>query len=138
MSILIVGIYRYLKTGSLCATLAAYRLALGLLLRHQCLYAQLTKLQVGLHAEQCTTTANQTAIQIHRHITCLQRLDDVVLLSLVVKFDIGLVKTEGCFRVVAHVEVQFVADLTIDIHLNLLVEIEDIIVSCAFGQCGVV
>ena len=49
-----------------------------------------------------------------------------------------MVKGEGSFGVVAHVQVQLIAHLTIDIHLDLLVEIKDVVVSRAFGQRRVI
>ena len=49
-----------------------------------------------------------------------------------------MVKGEGSFGVVAHVQVQLIAHLTIDIHLNLLVEIKDVVVSRAFCQRWVI
>ena len=86
VAILIITINWHLKTGCLCTTFTRYGLTFRVLLRNQCLHFQLTKFQIGLDTKQCTTSLYQAAIQVHRHITCLQRLDNVVLLSFIVEF----------------------------------------------------
>ena len=102
------------------------------------MYLEFAELQTNFHTEQCLRTADQTAVQIHRHVTCLNRLNDIILLAFVPEFQVLLVETERCFGVVVEAEVQLVANLAVDGGLNLLIEIEDVIVTRTLGQRWVV
>ena len=81
VAILIILIDLDLKGLGLHASFRADRLRLRLLLREKGVHPQLTKLQVGLHTEQCRTTVDQTVAGVHAHVTRLQRLDNLILLT---------------------------------------------------------
>ena len=66
---------------------------------------------------------NQGAVERHVDITHLETLDDVVFFALKVQFHL-IVKRKRCLGVVIHTELQTVANLTLDIHLNALAEIK--------------
>ena len=102
------------------------------------MHAQLAELQVCLYTEQRTTTTYQTIVQRHGHITGLQGLDNIILLSFEVQLQVLLVKAERGLRVVTHIEVQLLTYFTIHAELYLLIEVKDIIVSRALCQGWVV
>ena len=131
MSILVVVIAADVELRSLCAALAAHRLRLTVLLRNQCLDLQLAELQVRLDTEQRLAAPNQRTRQVHRYVSGLNRLDDIVLFAFVVELQVLLVEREGGLGVVTHVEVQLLTHLTLDARLDLLVEIENIVVARA-------
>ena len=134
VTILVITINRHLKTGRLRATLTRHRLALAILLRQQGLYTQLTKFQICLYTEQRRTSLYQTAVQVHRHITRLYRLNDIILFALEIQLQVLLIKTKGGLRVVVHIKVQLIAHLTIHTQLNLLVKIKYIVVARTLCQ----
>ena len=136
--VLVVTVNVYLILRHLCAAFAAHTLALRVLLRHQCLHFQLAELQSYLHAEQRLRAADKTAVQIHRNVTAFYRLDNIVLLAFVRKFQVLLVKTERRLGVVVQVEVQLVAYLAVDRRLDLLVKVEDVVVARTLCQRWVV
>ena len=128
MPVLVVVVAADVELGGLRAALAADRLRLAVLLAHQSLNLQLTELQVRLDTEQRLAAPNQRARQIHRYVSGLNRLDDIVIFAFVIQFQVLLVEGKRCLRVVAHIEVQLRTYLTLDARLDLLVEVEDIIV----------
>ena len=134
VTILVITINRHLKTGRLRATLARYRLALAILLRQQRLHAQLAKLQIRLYTKQRRTSLYQTAIQVHRHITRLYRLNNIILFSLEIQFQVLLIKTKRRLRIIVHIEVQLIAHLAIHTQLNLLIKIEYVIIARTLCQ----
>ena len=134
MSVLVVTVAGDVEPRHLRAALAADGLRLAVLLADQGLDAELAELQVGLDTEQRLAAADKRRRQVHRHITCLDRLDDVILLAFVVQFEVLLVERERGLGVVTHVEVQLLAYLALDAGLDLLVEIEDVIVSRPHGK----
>ena len=131
MPVLVVAIAADVKLRRLCAALAAHRLRLAVLLGNQCLDFQLAELQIRLDTEQRLAAPNQRTRQIHRYVSGLYRLDDIVLFAFVVELQVLLVEREGRLGVVTHVEVQLLTHLTLDARLDLLVEVKDIIVSRA-------
>ena len=134
VTVLVITINRHLKTGRLCTTFARYRLALAVLLRQQCLHAQLAKLQIRLNTKQRRTSLYQTAIQVHRHITRLYRLNNIILFPLEIQFQVLLIKAERRLRIIVHIEVQLIAHLTIHTQLNLLIKIEYVIIARTLCQ----
>ena len=134
MPVLVVVITRDVELRHLCTALAAHRLSLAVLLAHQCLNAELTELQIGLDTKQCLTAANQRTRKVHRHVTRLDTLDDVVLFAFVVQFQVLLVERKRSLRVVGQVEVQFRTHFTLHARLDLLIKVKNIIVSRARGQ----
>ncbi len=137
VAVLIVGIARDIELRHLCATLAANRLALAVLLADKGLDTQFAELQIGLDTEKCLTARNKGRVQIHRHIPRLNGLDDVILLPLVGEFEVLLIERETGFGIVIEVEIQFIAHLAIDIDLYLLIEIEDVVVAGTDGKTRV-
>ena len=83
MSVLVVLVHAHLITGHLRAALRVHRLTLGVLLGDKSLYFQLAELQRRLHAKQRLRSAYQTRVQIHRHVSGLDGLNNVVFLSFV-------------------------------------------------------
>ena len=138
VTVLIIIIDRYLKVGRLRTALTRYRLTLRVLLRNQCLNTQLAKLQIRLHTKQGRTSAYQTIIQGHRHITRLQRLNNIILLTLEIQLNILLIKIKWSLRIIPHIKIQLIAHFSVHCQLNLLVKIKDIIVSRTLGQWGVI
>ena len=92
MSVLVVVIAADVELRSLCATLAAHRLRLTILLRNQRLNLQLAELQIRLDTEQRLAAPNQRARQVHRYVSGLNRLDDIVFLAFVIQFQVLLDK----------------------------------------------
>ena len=82
------------------AALTVNRLALRVLLRNQALNLQLTELQGRLESEQRLCSANKARVQVHRHITGLDRLDNIILVPLVLQLQVLLVKRETGFGIV--------------------------------------
>ena len=107
MAVLVVGITTDIEFCHLRTALTAHRLSLTVLLRNQSLDAELTELEVCLDTEQGLTASNERRRQIHRDVTRLDRLDDIVLFAFVIEFEVLLVKGERRLRVVREVEVQF-------------------------------
>ena len=138
VTVLVITIYRHLKVRCLRSSFAANGLTLWVLLWHQCLHAQLAKLQIRLHTKQRTTSAYQTVIQRHRHVTCLQRLYNIILLSLEIQLQVLLIKTERCLCVITHIEVQLIAHFSVHAQLYLLIEVKDVVIPRTLCQCGII
>ena len=128
MPVLIVFLGTYLELRQLRTALTIHCLALGVLLRNQALNLEFTELQRCLKTKQRLRSAYQRRVQIHRHITCLNRLNDIILLAFVCQFEILLVERERSLRVIVKVEIQARSHLTVHVHLNLLVKVKDIII----------
>ena len=137
MSVLVVTVARHFEVGHLRTALAAHRLTLRVLLTYQRLHFQFPELQIGLHAEQRLTTSNQARVQVHRYITRLNTLDNVILFALVRQFQVLLVERERCLRVVRQVEIQLIAHLTVHAHLYLLIEIEDVVITSTLRKARI-
>ena len=131
MSVLVVVIAGHIELRHLCTALTAHRLCLTVLLAHEGLDLQFTEFQIGLDTEQRLTASDEVRGQVHRHVTGLDGLNDIVLFALVVEVEVLLVKGERGFGVVTHVEIQLRTHLTLDARLDLLVEIEDVVISRA-------
>ena len=129
MAVLVVGITTDIELGHLRTALTAYGLRLAVLLRNKGLDAELTELKVSLDTEQRLAASDKRRRQIHRDVTRLDRLDDIVLFAFVVQFEVLLVKGERCLGVVGEVEVEFGSHLTLDAGLDLLVKIEDVVIT---------
>ena len=134
MTILVITIYWYFKICRLSTTFTRNRLTLRVLLRKQCLNLQLAKLQICLHSKQRTTSAYQTTIQIHRYITRLYRLNNIILLTLVVQLQIHLIKAKRRLCIISHIQIQLITHLTIDVHLNLFVKIKYVVITITLRQ----
>ena len=81
MAVLIILIHLDLKGFRLYASLRTDRFGLRLLLREKGVHPQLAKLQIGLHTEKCRTAIDQAIAGVHAHVTCLQRLDNLIFLT---------------------------------------------------------
>ena len=134
MSVLVVAVTGDIELRHLGATFGADRLTLRVLLADQGLDAQLAELEVGLDTKQRLATTDKRRVQIHRHISCLDGLDDIVFVSLVVELEVLLIKGETGLGVIVEVEVDFLAHFTIDRCLYFLVKIEDIVIPCPLGE----
>ena len=131
MAVLVVHIAADIEFGQLRTAFTAYRLRLTVLLADQRLNTKLTELQIRLDTEQRLAAANKRTRQVHRYITCLNTLNDIVLLALVIQLQILLVERERGLGVVTQVEIQLRTHLTLNTRLNLLVEIEDVVIARA-------
>ena len=129
MSVLVVVIAGDVELGHLCASLTADGLRFAVLLADQRLDAELTELEVRLDTEKRLTAPDERVGNIHRYITCLDGLDNIILFAFVVQFEVLLVKGERSFGIVAEVEIEAGTDLTLHAGLDLLVKIEDVIVA---------
>ena len=129
MAVLVVGITTDIELRHLRTALTAHGLRLAVLLRNKGLDAELTELEVSLDTEQRLASPDKRRRQIHRDVTRLDRLDDIVLFAFVVQFEVLLVKRERRFGVVGEVEIEFRSYFTLDAGLYLLVKIEDVIIA---------
>ena len=103
-----------LKVGGLCATLAGGAGCGTLLLAEYRLQFQLAELEVCAQTEQTAHTRNQTHVAGEGYISCLDELDDFVLLAIVLQLHVLRVEVEGGFCVVIQIQVYLVAHLTIE------------------------
>ena len=131
MAVLVVVVTRDVELRHLGTALTAHCLRLAVLLTDQGLDLKLTELQVGLDTEQSLTASDQRAGQVHCHVTCFDGLDDIVFLAFVVQLQVLLVKRERCLGVITEVEIQFRSHFTLNGRLDLLVKIEDVVISRA-------
>ena len=122
VGIVVVGLdveFRALHTS-----LGGNSLRFRVLLRHQTSKVELAELQLCLETEQCGSAADQTRPGGHADITGLQVLDNLILLTLIVEFKILGIERECGVGVVVHVELQLVADRSIDGGLDFLIEVK--------------
>ena len=134
MSVLVVTVTGYIELSHLRTAFAADGLRFAVLLRDEGLDTELTELEVGLDTEQSLAAADERTVQVHGHITRLDGLDDIVLFSFVVQFEVLLVEGEGCLGVVGEVEVHFGTHFSLDAGLYLLVEVEDVVIARAQSE----
>ena len=92
MSVLVVLVNIYLILRHLSAALRINGLTLGVLLRDKSLNLQLAELQRCLQSKKGLCSAYQTGIQVHRYVSSLDGLDNVILLTLILQFQILLIK----------------------------------------------
>ena len=118
--------FRHLRTA-----LTAYRLRLTVLLTNQSLNTEPTELQVRLNTKQRLAAANQRRRQIERHVTGFNRLNNIILLTLVIQLQVLLVEGERRLSIVTQIEIELRTYLTLDTGLDLLIKIEDVIIARA-------
>ena len=124
MPVFIVFIRLDFEGTGLNATAQAHRFGLRLLLGNNAGQAQFSELEFRLHPKKRRTTRDERTVDGHAHVPRLQALDDFVLLAVVAEFDGFGVVLEGGLGVVIHIDINLVAHLAVDAHLNVLVKIE--------------
>ena len=120
VAVLIVLVGLDLKILDLGPTLDGQLLPVRLLLGSQGCQAQITEFQLGLDPEEGLASLDQVAAQGQADVTGLDLLDNIVLaelMTVVIQFD-PVVKAEGRLVVEAGGQVELLADLTGDIHLD--------------------
>ena len=127
-----------LKRRCLCATLRGNTLCRRLLLRHDGIQLQLAKLHSGVNTEEARSTLHQRVVGREAHVASLHQLDDFVFLSIELQLQVLRVVGEGGVGVVVQIHVQLVAYFTVDVQVNLLVEVEAGGLSVTDRQAGVV
>ena len=138
VAVLVVVGHANLKFRELAAALRTHRTALRGLLRHHRLQRQLAKLQVGTDTEERCGARDERRVGGEAHVTCLQQLDDLILLTVILQLHLLRVEVKGRLRVVVHVQVHLVTNPTVDAQVDLLVEVESEGVAAAGRQRRVV
>ncbi len=115
MLVHIVIIHRDRKLAQLCTALHSYHRRFTTLLRKYTGHCQFSKLQLGLKTKQALTPVNQGARNRQVHISGLDLLDDLILLTRILQLGL-ILKIESGFRVVADIHTHLIANGTCHIH----------------------
>ena len=100
MAVLIIGVTADVEFRCLRTALTAHRLRLAVLLRDEGLDLEFTELEVRFDTKERLAASDEGGRQIHRDVTRLDGLDDVVLFAFVVQFEVLLVKGERCLGII--------------------------------------
>ena len=138
VSVLLVIGYIQLERSELHATLARHTLRGRLLLREHCLQLEFSKLHIGSQTEEAAGTLDKRRVAREGNITRLNQLDDFILLAVILQLHVLRIVVEGGIGVVIQVEVHLVANLTVQIQINLLIEVHHRGLSVADRQRRVV
>ena len=88
------------------------------------LYLQFAELHICTKAKEAADAWHEADVAGERDVTSFDELDDFVFLAVIFEFEVLGVVVEGGLRVVVQVHVDFVAHLTIEAEVNLLVEVK--------------
>ena len=135
--LLVIG-YIQLKRSELHATLARHTLRGRLLLREHSLQLEFTKLHIGSQTEEAAGTLDKRRVAREGNITRLNQFDDFILLAIILQLHVLRIIVEGGIGVVIQVEIHLVANLTVQIQINLLIEVHHRGLSVADRQRRVV
>ena len=138
MAVLLVVGRVYFEWCELCATFRRHTLRRALFLRGHQLQLEFAKLQVGAQAEERAGALHERRVAGERYVTAFHELYDLILLAVVLQLHVLRVEVEGGVGVVVQVHVHLVAHLTVDVEVNLLVEVHRCLVAVAHRQRGVV
>ena len=138
VSVLLVIGYIQLERSELHATLARHTLRGRLLLREHCLQLEFSKLHIGSQTEEAAGTLDKRRVAREGNITRLNQLDNFILLAVILQLHVLRIVVEGGIGVVIQVEVHLVANLTVQIQINLLIEVHHRGLSVADRQRRVV
>ena len=120
--LLIIGNIDF-KWSQLYTAPAGNTLGCTLLLRSHHLQFQLTKLHIGSDTKEATGSLDKRRIAGERHITCLNKLDNLVFLAIILQFHVlGIIIQRG-IRIIVQVHIHLITHLTIHIEINLLIEV---------------
>ena len=138
MAVLLVVGNVQLKGSQLCATLGRHALGGRILLRHDGLQFQLTKLHIGTDTKQAAGTLDERVVGGERDIAGLNEFDDFVLLALVAQLQVLGIPVGSGIGVVVERHVDLIAHLTRHIDIDFLVEVDGLGLTVALRQRGVV
>ena len=94
-----------------------------LFLRGHHLQFQLTELHIRADTKEAAGALDKGRVGWERDITGLDEFDDFIFLAVVFQLHVLRIEVKGGIGVVVEVEVHFVADLTVDVEVDLLIEV---------------
>ena len=113
----------YFKGSELFATGAGDTLRRALFLKGHHLQFQLTKLHIRADTKEAAGALDKGRVGRERDITGLDEFDDFIFLAIVFQLHVLRIEVKGGVGVVVEVEVHLVADLTVDVEVDLLIEV---------------
>ena len=99
---------------------------------------QLTKLHVCTDTKQTAGSPHQRVIGREGDITSLHKLDNLVLLTLIVQLEVLGIEIESGIGIVVQAHINFIAYLTCHVQIDFFVKVNSLRLTVSFRQRGVI